>query len=299
MITFRMPLGALPFVIYANDINNNYPFVHFRRKPKEYVLFFIVEGEMHLREDDVTYHLKRGEYLLLDPSRTHEGIKKAPVHYYYIHFTWEGMDEVSMSEEEFCDITKKNRMVASGVVGYKNPAEKYLYLPKYFSLPESTYESLWNGCEKMKEAYHDMLEYYHCRTAVSLLEFFSTISRRIGDTLLHTNGQMGNERIIVLLQYLKTHYQEKITGQDIEKAMHANFDHLNRVFKKYTKQTIFQYLNTYRVETSKKMLRADCYTLHQIAEENGFANEFYYSRVFKKITGYSPTAYKQNIMEQN
>lgn len=299
MITFRMPLEKLPHIIYANDINNNYPFMHCRRKPTEYALFFIVEGDMYLREDNVEYHLKKGDYIVLDPNRTHEGFKQAPVHYFYIHFTWEGIDDVSMSEEEYRNITQQNRMTARGVVGYKNPAEPCLYLPKYFSLPEDTYELLLNGCEDMKQFYHDMLEYYHCRTAVKLIELLSTISRKIGDTLLDASGRMGNDRTIELLQYLKAHYSERITGQDIEHAMHANFDHLNRVFKKYTKQTIFQYLNAYRVETSKKMLRADCYNLRQIAEENGFANEFYYSRVFKKITGYSPTAYKHNIMEPN
>ena len=59
-----------------------------------------------------------------------------------------------------------------------------------------------------------------------------------------------------------------------------NFDYLNRQFKKYTGDTIFRFLNGYRIEESKRFLKSEQYSNAAIASMTGFQNEFYFSKVF-------------------
>lgn len=300
MITFHLPLHQLPRITYANDIKNFYDFVHFERKSEEYIFFYIVEGDMYLEEDGCQYHLRKGDYILLDPSRTHRGYKTAPVHYYYIHFDWNEIKEVEMSEEELRLLASNNRMTASGLIQRNNPPEPVLVFPKHYTPKKSGgFHKAQHICQEMKIFYHEMMEYYHSVTAAKFLELLANIARQIDDDLMATQKKDTTGAILSLLQFLKSNYKNKITSKEIEKELHINFDYLNRQFKKKTDKTIFQYLTEYRIEKSKDYLTGKYYPLQQIALETGFTNEFYFSRVFKKVTGMSPNQYRKIIQENS
>src|SRR5687768_10471416 len=62
------------------------PWLHFKRNINEYVLYFIRSGELHLKEEDKHYVLRKGDMLILEPNMDHEGTEKHVCDYYYIHF---------------------------------------------------------------------------------------------------------------------------------------------------------------------------------------------------------------------
>ena len=109
-------------------------------------------------------------------------------------------------------------------------------------------------------------------------------------------ADQGTKMIAKLMAYLKKYYSEKIDSNKIECEMHMNFDYLNRQFKKYTGDTIFRFLNGYRIEESKRFLKIEQYSNAVIASMTGFQNEFYFSKVFKKYTGITPSEYKKQMI---
>ena len=66
---------------------------------------------------------------------------------------------------------------------------------------------------------------------------------------------------------------------------------MNRIFKRVTGQTIFKYLNSIRINHAKAMILNSPWKMAKIGECVGFADEYYFSRVFKKYMGKSPTEY--------
>lgn len=76
-----------------------------------------------------------------------------------------------------------------------------------------------------------------------------------------------------------------------------NYDYVRKLFKKETGLTPHEYLTSVRMETAGKILlsgvsnRYSAYTIGQIAEACGYAEPLYFSRVFKKYFGVSPTEY--------
>lgn len=71
--------------------------------------------------------------------------------------------------------------------------------------------------------------------------------------------------LLPLLSYLKSNYKTKITSVLLEKQFHHNFDYMNRKFKEVTGETIFAFLEKYRIEQAKILLsmqtvycNADC-----------------------------------------
>ena len=76
--------------------------------------------------------------------------------------------------------------------------------------------------------------------------------------------------------------------------LYVNADYLNRLFVQETGQKFSHYLNSKRVEKAKQLLNVDSYKVYQVAEQVGFGhNPHYFSQVFKKHTGMTPSAYAE------
>lgn len=90
--------------------------------------------------------------------------------------------------------------------------------------------------------------------------------------------------------YLEQHYREPITLELLSKKFHCSQSTLEHQFKQTLHESIFNCLLRLRVEQSLPLLLGGA-TLKEVAAETGFCNEFYYSRVFRKIYGVSPRNY--------
>ena len=78
--------NSLPHVSFLNFFCPKEEWVHFRRQNGEYILYFITEGEMYLREDGKEHVLREGDAFLLQPGLLHEGTKAARCAYHFAHF---------------------------------------------------------------------------------------------------------------------------------------------------------------------------------------------------------------------
>ena len=68
------------------------------------------------------------------------------------------------------------------------------------------------------------------------------------------------------------------------------------MFKKETGQTFINYLNNYKIERSKDLLKNTNKTLLDISLEVGFNNQSYYSTIFKKYTNMTPQEYRETAL---
>ena len=101
-----------------------------------------------------------------------------------------------------------------------------------------------------------------------------------------------SERIKAVITYLKQHYSEKISLDDIESYAKISRYHLSREFKRITEQTIFGYLNLIRCKEAKRMIKAG-HSVSEAALSCGFENMSYFTRTYKKIIGEIPSDTKR------
>lgn len=97
-----------------------------------------------------------------------------------------------------------------------------------------------------------------------------------------------------IVRYIDKHLSEKITLADIGKFTFFSPVYCDTVFKKDMGSSIIDYLLARRVAAAKQLLLEGSYSLSEIARLSGFEDSNYFSRVFKKRTGYTPTAYRKN-----
>jgi YesN/AraC family two-component response regulator len=95
-----------------------------------------------------------------------------------------------------------------------------------------------------------------------------------------------------IMKFIKENLSEKITLKDIGKLTFFTPIYCDTLFKKETGKSIINYLLDERISKAKSLLIEGSLPLSKIAEVSGFTDYNYFSRTFKKKTGYTPTQYK-------
>lgn len=93
--------------------------------------------------------------------------------------------------------------------------------------------------------------------------------------------------------YINENYQKKIFLSDIARAVFMNHTYLSQKFKKEVGLSIPKYLEQVRINKALLLLQSSDYSISEVAEQVGFSNQNYFSKVFKGITGNSPMKYKK------
>ena len=97
------------------------------------------------------------------------------------------------------------------------------------------------------------------------------------------------------IEIIQKRYQEKITLREITEEVNATPAYLSYSFRKYTGQTIVEYINKLRIEVSKCLLINSALQIQEVAEKVGYEDAKYFSRVFHGLVGCSPTTYRRNL----
>lgn len=298
LLHYRMDSSQLPRVLFMEKVSVAPPHLHIRRKTEEFILYYVLAGEMHLNEEDRRFVLKPNDFLLLDPQREHWGTKSAPCTYFYIHFRHGDMEERTEAVDGL-----KHALIADRLAALKThecdadkPSSSKLILPKTFSSkPTGTAVSLLH---KLREVHHNRLEHFQSMSGMVLLELLITLSRELTASFLfneHSIAKTRSTRMIHdLLAYFQQDYSLPISGASLEERYKCNFDHLNRLFKRTTGTTILAYLNEVRISKAKQMLYDGSGSITEIAEKCGFKDVYYFSKVFKKYTGLAPGLFARN-----
>jgi signal transduction histidine kinase/DNA-binding LacI/PurR family transcriptional regulator/AraC-like DNA-binding protein len=96
------------------------------------------------------------------------------------------------------------------------------------------------------------------------------------------------------MAYIHTHYSQPLSRGVIAAYLSVNEDYLTRSFTEETGVSPIAYLNRYRVHQAKRLLEEGGHSMTEIALSVGFTDNVLFSRVFRRETGMTPSAYRDN-----
>ena len=136
---------------------------------------------------------------------------------------------------------------------------------------------------------------------LEILRLFQLLANSEEIELLHNapvknqHNKKGQERLKNLYLFIDENYQRKIEIEEVAALCHLSKVAFCRYFKQSTRLTFIDFLNQYRINHAKQMLLLDK-NVTEVCYACGFESLSYFNRIFKKIVGANPLAFKKQYL---
>jgi two-component system response regulator YesN len=134
----------------------------------------------------------------------------------------------------------------------------------------------------------DLLPYIS--TKASFLKFFDNFNKQI-EALLIPYIMGKDSYVSKAKKYIHENVNKRIMLEDLSNEIGVSAGYLSGTFSKQCEISLIEYINKVKVEKAIKMIKERPYKIYEISNELGFDNSYYFSRVFKKQTGKTLSAY--------
>lgn len=104
-----------------------------------------------------------------------------------------------------------------------------------------------------------------------------------------------NHWIKVAIEYIGKNYMNQIALSDIARETRLSESHLSSLFKAETGINFLQYLNEVRINAAIRLLSSSSMNVSEIARSTGFPNPGYFTKIFRRFMGKTPTEYRNEL----
>jgi two-component system response regulator YesN len=146
--------------------------------------------------------------------------------------------------------------------------------------------------EAIADAYTTIQELFQLETIEDMKEFLLHNCRKVHELLAAKQERNTSKAVEQIKAMICNRYSESLTVDQIAKEVFLSPAYACLLFKKETGETINNYLTTVRIEKAKELLRIERSKLYEVCLDVGYSDPKYFSKLFKKVTGLSPSVYK-------
>ena len=236
-----------------------------------YLIHFVISGKGNYVCGGKTFHLKAGDLFLIKPSQVvyYVADPSEPWEYYWVGFNGTYAQKI-VSHLPFKD---------------NNP----VYTPQEFEeFKEFLYQIYSNSGNTIK----------HSTSMTGYLYLFLSRLVEENNNNVHPQAATQSNYVIDAIKYIQFNYSSDISVDDIAGAVGISRSHLYRVFISNLNQSPIDYLTEYRINEACNLIKNTTLSISEIAVSVGFFDQFYFSRVFKKIKKVPPSKYLQSLENQ-
>lgn len=249
---------------------------------KEYELFVMTEGTLYLSYNHENYTVREGEFLLLPPAdgpyAHRRGFRPSYCSFYWLHFTSPEppvMQEITASLlSTYLLSTPKSRICLPQQAPLPMP-EKVVVLMKQLQ-------------DAVKSSYPDTALNY--MTTSVIMELFSQfyIANRVSLRSKSSQRQIYHD----IVDYVKLNLTQNLKVSQIASHFGYNEKYLSHFFVSIAGIPLKQFILTSKIDAANFMLTDTNKSISAIAEELGFPDNHNFTRTYKKITGLTPSEYR-------
>ena len=242
---------------------------HYRERlsgSDEFILIYCLKGKGEVEIDKFhKRNIKQGQALIIYPNMIHRYFsdEKQPWSILWLHF--------NINNSFLLDLNLHYEKIP--FIEIKSEIKDY-FIQRHFS---------------------DIIEYAKMKQSLGTTISLSNSLRQVLTDIyfledpLHKNTRYFNRAIA----YLKSNIEDHITVQDIAHHLDISEIYVNKIFKQASDRTPISYFNSMKITKAKQLLTITDLSIKEVAHELGFSDPYYFSRLFKKETQFSPTAYRE------
>ncbi len=247
----------------------------------DYELIVITEGTLFLRYMDEDFKVSTGEYLILPPSDSiRTGLKKAYCSFYWLHFTAElGNFPARIYAPERPAIERANCFMMPQTARVPRLEKIIVKMKQLQDLERNKYPEISLNAE----------------TTAILTELFGQLCTEF----LNEDDPIGNNQIYSdIADYVRRNLSQNLKVEDIANAFGYSPKYLSHLFSEVRGTSLKQFIVATKIDTASFYLSDSNRTITEIASEVGFSDMHNFSRTFKRITGLTPSAYRNTYAKR-
>ncbi len=253
-----------PYVEYPPHKNmhpNSHKSVATGRILNEYQIVYITQGKGELQANNTRYAINPGTVFIIFPGMYH---------------TYKPAFEIGWTEYW---------------VGFKGPYLEKLQLEGFISPDHPCYyvglqNSLLSLYDQILEEIRSQKPFFQLKASSYTLSLLAEILSYEKQNLQHCHSEQIVEKAKFIME---EHVYGEIHVDFICRSIGVSSSHLNDVFKSYTGMTPYHYFIGIKIHKAKELLEKGDQSIKEIAFRLGFTDQYYFSRLFKKKTGISPS----------
>lgn len=268
-------------------------FVHPDRILPYHDIFCVISGEIEMAQDDERFLGQSGDIFVLTAGRHHYGVSRSSkdLQTCYIHILTEDLDgKTDLYPQTMVPVFQEHANL------FTQPTEdactqKSVLLPTKVST--GTNGDLIQLIKQISTDYISMSlnqKFYSNLSTTSLLyQMFCTVANETMEE---------NELINTILEIMSQEQDYALTIDEVAKRLFISPSTLARRFNHATGVTFHKYFINLRLERSCELLRNfPSATLHDVAAQLGFYDEFHFSKAFTRKYTYSPSEYRRRSVK--
>lgn len=203
--------------------------------------------------------LNGGDFIIFEPNIPYSYENDGQTSYLFIHFS--GRDSRSLIEANELPIAKPSQI---GI--HTSIKDRFEYLFQEFMILD----------DKSPEI------------MASILTEIITLTSR------YLKGNSIKRIPLKSIQHINFHYAENLTIEDLARIENMSLTKYRKLFKKHTNVSPLDYIISRRINVACIMLETTHSSICEIASKIGYADPYYFSRIFKKKVGISPQKYRKS-----
>lgn len=243
-------------------------------------LFYVVNGNGTFVADGREFPVSKNDMVIINPhvQHTEKSLYTSPLDYIVL-----GIDGLAFSCENMASAQDSLSLhTPSGMVYKCNmPNSKvYAYLNimlEEISRKEDNYEAV---CQNLLEV------------------LLICMLRNDNLSIIQNSNTLLSRECVQIKNYLDAHYSENITLDTLVEITHMNKYYMVHAFTRYAGLSPINYLLQKRIQEGKALLESTTYSIAQISTLLGFSSQSYFSQAFKKATGKTPIAHRNEYQKQ-
>ncbi len=296
---YSFDIGTLPKIENAYSVTRN----NIWKAADPYnMLIVCLDGCCNIETNGEKYFLSKGECVFIPAeqsyARTPEGEMMCRL--LYVHFsTAEKIEEYSNLAASHSISLKKRDLEASLLHSNSIFVSEMtdIYLTPHMS---GSLEKVLAAAEKTEKLLKKYKTYNYLYIAVYLCELLAVLSAHTVEMLdtddADTQLLEVPHHLKKAVWYIKQNYSKKITVDDLCSYCNMSQSQLTRYFKSEFSTTPNRYITEFKINRAKEMfLNSPELSVKNVSADLGFDDQHYFSRIFTKISGESPSDYKYRV----
>lgn len=283
-----------PFFIFAGDaLFRPGDFHRKREKTGIFDVIIVEKGRMYLEDNGENFPVCENEVLLLDPRRIHRSYKACDqeTYFHWLHFST--TETYTYTNNSKIDLTSNYSFEEKLTI-----QRETLLIPKYQKLDKQQAAHIYLLLDELESLKID--RYYQTNMykkqsnfTDSPLKQQQTFMNLLSILAIETHVNHASKISLIALQFIKSHYQEPLTLEEVAAVASCHPTHLIRCFKQDYSITPFKALTEIRIHKSVELLLNTTLTCELIAQLVGFSSVSYFSKKFKEFMGNSPQNFRR------